>query len=253
LTSQIPSDVAEAGAPPLAGAYRRESTQIALRPKPFPVARPRRLNRRTTAIAASIGLAAAVAAFWVAGNDEVVGPRMTVPVSPNQAVAELSVVQTPAPTVSPGISTARDVADPASVNAPVGNATGAAADRAIKPAEQPRAAKTTRATRSATIARSARAPKRTGSQTAANKGAQQTRESAHLAKRSDDLARQVTEAALQARHAARVATEAAHRADQAAHRANLAALQAERAARQASWGLRVQLPWKGLRAPRSAS
>ncbi len=137
---------------------------IARLPKRVPLGRARPLTG-ATAIAASIGLVIAFAAFLGAGNDAGVGTSATAPVVPNPVVAEASPVQPPAPPpVSPDIQTsaAADATEPASasLDAPAGKAAAASRNRNPNQARPPRAAsKRTAPPAPMRTARPARAPK----------------------------------------------------------------------------------------------
>jgi hypothetical protein len=264
---------------------RGGSTVTEYLPKPFPLDRARPLMGTTAPIAASLGLAGAIAAFLIGGNDASVGTDLAAPIVANPVVAEASPVETlAAAPVSPGLhaSAGGDAAEPASVNTPAGKATAALDDRDPIQVLQSRAApKRTGPPAIIKTARLARAPKSAGSPAATNEAAQRagvvhgarqvvarrTVEAAfhaqHAARQANEAARQAertVEGALHAQHAARQANGAARQADlaarraeQAARRAEQAASQAERAARLANRGFRLQFPWNAITKPRSTS
>ena len=242
---------------PIPGLKGDGSRVKALVLKRFPLGQALRWTGATRALAASIGLAAVLAAFLLGGNDASVGTRVTAPPVPNLVAAEVNRGQTPTATpVSPDIRTsaAGDAIEPASDNAPAGEVTAAVGNGDSNHVEQPRvAAKRTGPSSPMKAARAARAPKSAGSPAATKTAAQRARDAMHVARQAEELARQTTETALQAQYAARQANEAALRADQAARRADQAASQAERAARQANWRIRTQFRRKAITEPKSAS
>jgi hypothetical protein len=230
----------------------RASTVKGLLLKRMALSRVLRLNGASAALAASIVLAGAVAAFSLGGNDET---SVTTPTVADLPATDVTSGQTANATlVGPDIptSTASDAAEPPSVNAPAANATASLRNPDSDRVKQSRVApKRTRAPALMKTARD-RAPS-ASSPAVVTRAAQRVQHGVHVARQAQDAARRTAEAALQAQHAARQANDAARRAEQAARRADRAARLAQQAARQASWGIRFRFPWKAMPEPRSAS
>jgi len=203
-----------------------------------------------------IGLASAIAAFLIVGNDASVVTDLAAPIVAKPVVAEASPVQTLAVApFSPDIHAGAggDAAEPASVNTKSAGSP-AATNEAAQRAGVVHGTRRVVARRTVEVVHGARqvvARRTVEAAFHAEHAARQANKAARRAERTVEAALHAEQLAFEANEAAYLADLAARRAERAARRAEQAASQAERAARLANWVFR--LPWNASTEPRSAS